>query len=143
MDLIGRYNWTYVGFVYSDDSYGNNAKAEFLHQIEETDICIGYEHSIPITESKHSIETIIEDLRHYRNTTLMTVVILFIHNDMATNLFRRAHRAGLQHEFVWIGSDGWGNYGKEPVRGAEEVALGKFKRDTVSGRPSDGDGCGS
>lgn len=45
-DMLIEYDWKYVAFLYSDDTYGKTAEAEFSMQADANDICIGYTRSI-------------------------------------------------------------------------------------------------
>lgn len=125
-DVLLNYGWKYVAFLYSDDTYGKNAEAEFSMQAELNDICIGYTRSISVTSDESVYNSTVRDLLELKHNSLVSVVILFIQREMATSFFEHARTGGIERDFIFIGSDGWGNYDLDPVRGSEEAALGKY-----------------
>lgn len=125
-DILVNYGWKYVAFIYSDDTYGKNAEAEFSMQAEEKDICIGYTRSISVTSDESVYNSTVSDLLELQGNSLVSVVILFIQREMASYFFKHALAGGIERDFIFIGSDGWGNYDLDPVRGSEEAALGKY-----------------
>lgn len=126
IDIVTKFGWEYVVFIYSDDTYGNNAKAEFVDQALDNDVCIAFSRGISLSATDDDYNQTIGELLRVKKDSLVSVVILFIQREMAKQFFTHAHNRGIERDFIWIGSDGWGNYALDPVEGVEESALGAF-----------------
>ena len=126
IDILVRYQWTYVAFINSEDTYGINARDEFITLAAERDICIVYSKTVPLSCSDKDYDTIVQQLVEFQEDSYVSVVILFLHLEMAQETFSAVTRMGATRRFIWIGSDGWGNYGEESLRGNEEAALGTY-----------------
>ena len=124
VDILLHYQWTYVSFINSDDTYGKSAQQRFNSLAAENDICIGITRTISLFADDDSYDEVIEELLDIQGNSHAAVVILFVQLEMAQNIFSAAARLEAQRRFIWIGSDGWGNYGEDATAGNEEVALG-------------------
>lgn len=113
-----------MAFLYSDDSYGKNAEAEFSTQAENNGICIGYSRSISVSADKNFYNDTINDLLKLKKSSLVSVVVLYILREILGPFFEHARAANIERDFIWIGGDGWGNYGLDPLEGSEESAIG-------------------
>ena len=56
VDILLRFDWTYVSFLYSDDEYGQNAYAEFTTQSQQAGICIAYYEVSPTVQQNRNLE---------------------------------------------------------------------------------------
>ena len=125
IDILLHYGWTYASFINSDDTYGKSAQQRFTSLAAENHICIGITRTISLFADDDSYDEVVEELLDIQDNSHASVVILFVQLEMAQTIFSAASRMGAQRRFIWIGSDGWGNYGEDATRGNEEVALGK------------------
>ena len=126
IDIIKQYKWNYISFLNSDDTYGKSAQRQFTSLAAENNICVGITRTISLLSEDKDYDEVMKELLNLKNDTYAAVVILFAQLEMAKDIFSAATRAGAERKFIWIGSDGWGNYGEEAIEGNEEVAVGKY-----------------
>ncbi|XP_072036943.1 metabotropic glutamate receptor 2-like [Amphiura filiformis] len=127
VDILLRFQWTYVAFINSDDTYGRSARTEFDTLADINGICVGYSKIISQSYSAKMYDNLIQELVDFQGGSHASVVILFAHQENARMMFSATTRMRATRRFIWIGSDGWGNYGKDAVNeGDEEAALGAF-----------------
>ncbi|KAJ8037967.1 Metabotropic glutamate receptor 3 [Holothuria leucospilota] len=129
IDILVNFNWTYVAFIYSDDSYGRNAEAEFQAQAEDNNICVAFSNKLVFpgtNDYRSSLQGTIRRLIDLKETSLLSVAILFLQFEVVRDFFALAREEGIDRDFIWIGSDGWGLYDLEPVSGSESTAVGAF-----------------
>ncbi len=125
IDIMQRFRWTYVAFINSDDTYGRSARTEFDTLAENRGICVGFGRTISESYTDDDYDRLITDLVGFQNESHSSVVVLFVHLGNAQKTFSAATRMGATRRFIWIGSDGWGNYGENATNGNEEASLGK------------------
>ncbi|XP_072017195.1 metabotropic glutamate receptor 3-like [Amphiura filiformis] len=126
IDIILHYKWKYISFLNSDDTYGKSALQRFMDLAAENDICVGIARTISLVSDADDYDDVMEELLELQENAQATVVILFVHLEMAQNIFSATSRMKAERRFIWIGSDGWGNYGEDATEGNEEVAVGSF-----------------
>ena len=136
IDILLHFNWSYVSFIHSDDTYGNSAEQMFTTLASNYSICVGLTRKVSSFDSEDKYDSIITELldiqRLGTHHAHATVVVLFVHLEMAQSIFSASTRLKGARRFIWIGSDSWGNYGEEATSGNEEAALGKAKRQHIS-----------
>ncbi len=126
IDIIIRYNWKYVSFINSDDTYGKSAQEQFNKLAKEHGICIGITRTISLADYDDDVKDVVKELLALQDgNSAGTVVILFTLRDMAQSIFSAASEMNATRKFIWMGSDGWGNYGEKVTQGNEEVTLGR------------------
>ena len=124
IDLLRQFNWKYVSFLNSDDSFGKSAQREFRQQAGELDICLGIVRTISLYADENTYDEVINDM--YQQTRQTTVVILFAQLETVYGILAAASRRRAYRSFIWIGGDGWGNYNDlEGVRRYMQSTLGK------------------
>ncbi|XP_072017413.1 metabotropic glutamate receptor-like [Amphiura filiformis] len=126
IDIILHYKWKYISFLNSDDTYGRSAQQQFTALAAENDICVGITHTISLASDADDYDDVMDELLGMQKSKHATVVILFVQLEMVKNIFSAASRMKAGRKFIWIGSDGWGNYGEMAIEGNEEVAVGSF-----------------
>ncbi|XP_072018081.1 metabotropic glutamate receptor 2-like [Amphiura filiformis] len=126
IDIILHYKWKYISFLNSDDTYGKSAQQKFTALAAENDICVGITRTISLVADEGDFDDVMEELLDLQETKHATVVILFVQLEMVQNIFSAASRMNATRSFIWIGGDGWGNYGEDATKGNEEVAVGSF-----------------
>ena len=105
VDLLLYFNWNYVSFVYSDDSYGRNAVKRFKKLITNLPICLAWEFEVTSEASSTYFESMIATIRENENAR---VVILLISIADANNFFAAMNSTDSIGKLQLIGSDGWG-----------------------------------
>ena len=124
IDILLHYDWKYVSFISSADTYGRNGGQVFTTLAPQHGICIGLHETVSQFDHVNRYEKLIKELLAIQEDYSATVVVLFLHLEEAQMIFTAARRLNAQRRFIWIGSDSWGNYGDEAVAGNEEAALG-------------------
>ena len=127
IDVIRHYEWNYISFLNSDDTYGKSAQKQFTELADDKDICVGITRTISLSSAAKQYDEVMRELLDLQDngSRPATVVILFVQLEMAQEIFAAATRLNATRRFIWIGSDGWGNYGEEATMGNEEVAVGE------------------
>ena len=74
VDILLRFNWLYVGLIYSLDSYGIHGAQEVKNLAEKSGICLAY--AIPIRESatENEVQEIIDKILRFKKAS---VVVFF------------------------------------------------------------------
>lgn len=127
-DVCERYNWTYVGLLYSSGEYGEALAEAFKNAAKNKHICIAWETKV----GKHSqMKTVVEQLFKAveRPDRGPRVVVLFTKTDDTRVLLQHTSlhvkRTGEKNRIQWLAADGW-----EPrpitTSGWEDIAEGKF-----------------
>ena len=127
-DLLHHFNWTYISFISSDDVYGRNGQNKFQQRILKSKVCISMSnyYSVSSFSDNTVLDKLIGELLELQENTDSVVVILFVDILLARKIFASAERVGVKRRFIWIGSDGWSNYGDLAIAGYEEVTVGKL-----------------
>ena len=126
VDILVEYGWNYVSFINSDDTYGKSAQQEFRKRAQELKICTAITRTVSLYATDKTFDELVDELLTLQTKSHAIVVILFVQLEMAKDIFDSATRAGANRRFIWIGSDGWGNYGDDAVKGNENATLGKL-----------------
>ncbi|XP_018497554.1 metabotropic glutamate receptor 3 [Galendromus occidentalis] len=105
MEILKRFQWTYVSIVYSDTDYGNRGYEKLQEVAARYNICFSNPQSINAEVNDTKYDTVIQNLMNKSNAR---VVILFSDKQVAKKLMKAAYRKGASRQFVWIGSDAWG-----------------------------------
>ncbi|XP_038077109.1 metabotropic glutamate receptor 3-like [Patiria miniata] len=116
-DLIVEYGWNYVSFINSDDTYGKSAQQAFRTTAQKLGVCIAITRTVSLYATDETFDELVTELVTLQTNSHAVVVILFVQLEMAKDIFAAATRAGAKQRFIWIGSDGWGNYGNSAVEG--------------------------
>ncbi|GAU93679.1 hypothetical protein RvY_05578 [Ramazzottius varieornatus] len=136
VDIVQRFNWTYVSYVASEDEYGQKGIEMFLREARARNICTAAAEKIPFNPTYDTYKDIIANLRRKSNAK---AVVVFVKQEHALGLIRAAKRANLHKEgFVWLGTDQWGIQ-HSVVAGSEEVALGAITIELQSKRSDEFD----
>ena len=136
VDIVQRFNWTYVSYVASEDEYGQKGIEMFLREARARNICTAAAEKIPFNPTYDTYKDIIANLRRKSNAK---AVVVFVKQEHAVGLLRAAKRANLHKEgFVWLGTDQWGIQ-HSVVAGSEEVALGAITIELQSKRSDEFD----
>ncbi|GBM00774.1 Metabotropic glutamate receptor 8 [Araneus ventricosus] len=124
LDILEKFQWTYVSMVVSKGEYGENAAQAIQKKIRTSahyDICFAAVETLPRNASQKNYDEVVNRLNSFEN---VKVVIVFLNEDKISELLDTCERLELPPgRFVWIGSDGWGTK-ERIVRGHEKMAAG-------------------
>lgn len=120
VDIVKRFNWTYVSTVASDGEYGVPGIEYFQHEAKARNICLAETLKVSSNPTAVEYDSIIEKLMHKGNAR---VVILFLREEDAKGILDAASGRNISGRFVWIAADGWGTQ-QSPIKGNEKAAEG-------------------
>ncbi|XP_022082120.1 metabotropic glutamate receptor 3-like isoform X1 [Acanthaster planci] len=133
-DLIEEYGWNYVSFINSDDTYGKSAQQAFRTTAQKLGVCIAITRTVSLYATDETFDDLVVELLTLQTSSHAVVVILFVQLEMAEDIFRAATKAEANRRFIWIGSDGWGNYGDDAVKDYLNATVGAFTLSPLSKR---------
>ncbi|XP_067129619.1 metabotropic glutamate receptor [Centruroides vittatus] len=119
VDLVQKFNWSYVSLVASEGQYGDSGMTAFTKKARNKKICIAVSEKVPHSPTEESYDHIYKNLLSKPNAR---GVVLFTRAEDAKGILKAAKRHGENH-LIWIGSDGWGTQEKL-MEGLEDVAEG-------------------
>ncbi|XP_071495537.1 metabotropic glutamate receptor 1-like [Diadema antillarum] len=120
VDIILRYNWTFVSAIHTLGNYGESGIQAFRAIADERGICIAVAKGIPLPATPADHDKVIDELEE---TPTAHVVVCFCEGGTVTALLQATRRKGKVGKYLFIGSDGWANR-LEVVEGVEEEAVG-------------------
>lgn len=120
VQILKRFNWSYVSTVASEGDYGEKGIESFKMHASQEGICVAESAKINRNAKRKDFDRIIELLASKANAR---AVVLFVDEDNCRKLLSAAQRANKKGHFLWLGSDSWGSK-TYPVKGQEEMALG-------------------
>lgn len=120
VDVVQRFNWSYVSLVTSEGQYGDSGMTAFQKEARARNICIAVNEKVPHSATVDTFDQIYQNLMQKSNAR---GVILFTRAEDSRGVLAAAKRANRSEDFVWVASDGWGKQEKL-VEGLEEVAEG-------------------
>ena len=117
VDILLRFNWTYVSTVHSHGTYGQQAAANFITAAQSKGICIAKRTDLPRTVKASDYSSVITELASARSAK---VVILFTTVEDTRPLLIAAKNS---EGFTWLASTSW-DTSKEAVKDVKEVVKG-------------------
>ncbi|XP_076047779.1 metabotropic glutamate receptor 1-like isoform X5 [Oratosquilla oratoria] len=120
VDLVRRYNWTYVSAVHTDGNYGQSGMTAFRELAERNNICIAKEDSVLSNAEDEAFDEVIRQLLEDQKAR---VVVCFCEGMTVRHLLIAAQRNNVTSRFLFLGSDGWADR-SDVVEGLESAALG-------------------
>lgn len=106
LDILLKFNWTYVSTIYSQNPYGEPGISEFRELASKNGICIDLD--VGIEDS--FVETDFDTLANTLIASSANIVIVFASQDNAEKLLRRisnSESTSSRTRFTWIASDAW------------------------------------
>lgn len=122
-DIVLLYEWSFVNFLYSDDSYGQTAFRDFTSEEENYDFCISFSQEISSYWTASDFTDLVRTLRTDPYSRAK-VVILFMYMEQAKSLMEAVQRENAIYDFTWVVSDGIAVDGVRALTGVEDVAAG-------------------
>uniref|UniRef100_A0A7N8X6X9 Metabotropic glutamate receptor 5 n=1 Tax=Mastacembelus armatus TaxID=205130 RepID=A0A7N8X6X9_9TELE len=105
VDIVKRYNWSYVSAIHTEGNYGESGMEAFKDMAAKEGICIAHSGKIWSNAGEQSFDRLLERLRAHLPKA--RVVACFCEGMTVRNILMAMRRQGLVGEFVLIGSDGW------------------------------------
>ncbi|KAG8194668.1 hypothetical protein JTE90_003138 [Oedothorax gibbosus] len=104
VDLVRKYNWTYVSTVHTVGNYGGSGMDAFVKLAQDAGICIAASDSVMSHDEDHVFDQVVRNLQKYSNAL---VVVCFCEGVTVRGLLKAMGRLNATAEFLLIGSDGW------------------------------------
>ncbi|KAM7367864.1 hypothetical protein PAMP_014133 [Pampus punctatissimus] len=121
LDIVKRYNWTYVSAVHTEGNYGESAMEAFKELASQEGLCIAHSDKIYSNAGEKHFDRLLRKLRE--RLPKARVVVCFCEGMTVRGLLMAMRRLGVFGEFLIIGSDGWADR-YEVVEGYEQEAEG-------------------
>ena len=121
IDVMLRFNWTYVSTIYSRNPYGEPGIVEFQNLAARNGICIDVNEGIEDDFLDHDYQALANMLIESQ----ANIVILFASQDNAERLLSIIAGSPAAHRFTWIASDAWAR-SINVVHKFNETAAGLF-----------------
>ena len=123
VDILIKFNWTFVSIVFSQDTYGGPGVDEFVKEAEnESKICIEFQQGIPPSFTAEQYDKLVDDL----GASEARVVIVFANQETVKELLTRINgNDTLRRNFTWIASDAWAR-SIDLVHNFNDTAAGLF-----------------
>uniref|UniRef100_A0A665WI45 Metabotropic glutamate receptor 1 n=1 Tax=Echeneis naucrates TaxID=173247 RepID=A0A665WI45_ECHNA len=121
LDIVKRYNWTYVSAVHTEGNYGESGMEAFKELASQEGLCIAHSDKIYSNAGEKHYDRLLKKLRE--RLPKARVVVCFCEGMTVRGLLMAMRRLGVFGEFLLIGSDGWADR-YEVVEGYEQEAEG-------------------
>ncbi|KAM4625970.1 metabotropic glutamate receptor 1b [Polymixia lowei] len=121
LDIVKRYNWTYVSAVHTEGNYGESGMEAFKELASQEGLCIAHSDKIYSNAGEKPFDRLLRKLRE--RLPKARVVVCFCEGMTVRGLLMAMRRLGVAGEFLLIGSDGWADR-DEVVEGYEQEAVG-------------------
>ncbi|XP_034023640.1 metabotropic glutamate receptor 5b [Thalassophryne amazonica] len=105
VNIVKRYNWSYVSAIHTEGNYGESGMEAFKDMAAKEGICIAHSGKIWSNAGEQSFDRLLERLRAHLPKA--RVVACFCEGMTVRNILMAMRRQGLVGEFLLIGSDGW------------------------------------
>ncbi|XP_067424636.1 metabotropic glutamate receptor 5 [Emydura macquarii macquarii] len=105
VDIVKRYNWTYVSAVHTEGNYGESGMEAFKDMSAKEGVCIAHSYKIYSNAGEQSFDKLLRKLRSHLPKA--RVVACFCEGMTVRGLLMAMRRLGLAGEFLLLGSDGW------------------------------------
>ncbi|XP_032650424.1 metabotropic glutamate receptor 1 isoform X1 [Chelonoidis abingdonii] len=121
LDIVKRYNWTYVSAVHTEGNYGESGMEAFKELAAQEGLCIAHSDKIYSNAGEKSFDRLLRKLRE--RLPKARVVVCFCEGMTVRGILIAMRRLGVLGEFLLIGSDGWADR-DEVIEGYEPEANG-------------------
>uniref|UniRef100_A0A673GWI8 Metabotropic glutamate receptor 5 n=1 Tax=Sinocyclocheilus rhinocerous TaxID=307959 RepID=A0A673GWI8_9TELE len=105
VDIVKRYNWTYVSAIHTEGNYGESGMEAFKEMAGKEGICIAHSDKIWSNAGEQNFDRLLAKLRKYLPKA--RVVACFCEGMTIRNILMAMRRQNLVGEFLLVGSDGW------------------------------------
>ncbi|XP_040278576.1 metabotropic glutamate receptor 5 isoform X2 [Bufo bufo] len=105
VDIVKRYNWTYVSAVHTEGNYGERGMEAFKDMSAKDGVCIAHSYKIYSNAGEQNFDKLLKKLQS--NLPKARVVVCFCEGMTVRGLLMAMRRQGIVGEFLLLGSDGW------------------------------------
>ncbi|XP_056140865.1 glutamate receptor, metabotropic 5a [Lampris incognitus] len=105
VDIVKRYNWSYVSAIHTEGNYGESGMEAFKDMAAKEGICIAHSDKIYSNAEEQSFDKLLEKLRGHLPKA--RVVACFCEGMTVRGILMAMRRRRLVGEFLLVGSDGW------------------------------------
>uniref|UniRef100_A0A8C4ZKG5 Glutamate receptor, metabotropic 5a n=1 Tax=Gadus morhua TaxID=8049 RepID=A0A8C4ZKG5_GADMO len=105
VDIVKRYNWSYVSAIHTEGNYGESGMEAFKDMAAEEGICIAHSDKIYSNAGEQSFDKLLDKLRGHLPKA--RVVACFCEGMTVRGILMAMRRRHLVGEFLLVGSDGW------------------------------------
>ena len=106
--LLMRFNWTYIGVVYSAGNYGEKG-FEAMERLSHSEVCIAYSQKVKTLGEIEDYEKVLTSMALLKPRP--QVVVCFCEGASMKKIFEAQQNLRKKNPkfkfFQWIGSDGW------------------------------------
>ncbi|XP_059820578.1 metabotropic glutamate receptor 5b [Hypanus sabinus] len=121
VDIVKRYNWTYISAIHTEGNYGESGMEAFKEMAAKEGICIAQSYKIYSNAGEQSFDKLLSKLRS--QLPKARVVACFCEGMTIRGLLISMRRLGSVGEFQLIGSDGWADR-YDVIDGYQREAVG-------------------
>lgn len=121
IDIVLRYNWTYVSAVHTEGSYGSSGMDMFKRLAKTYNVCIATSDNINSNAHEEAFDRLVESIME---TSRAKVVVCFCEGMTVKKFFQATQRQNVVGKFLLIGSDGWATRPDVVKHNMEEAAGG-------------------
>ncbi|XP_054833643.1 metabotropic glutamate receptor 1 isoform X3 [Eublepharis macularius] len=121
LDIVKRYNWTYVSAVHTEGNYGESGMEAFKELAAQEGLCIAHSDKIYSNAGEKSFDRLLQKLRD--RLPKARVVVCFCEGMTVRGILIAMRRLKVLGELLLIGSDGWADR-DEVIEGYEAEANG-------------------
>uniref|UniRef100_A0AAQ6A2F8 Metabotropic glutamate receptor 1 n=1 Tax=Amphiprion ocellaris TaxID=80972 RepID=A0AAQ6A2F8_AMPOC len=105
VDIVKRYNWSYVSAIHTEGNYGESGMEAFKDMAAKEGICIAHSDKIYSNAGEQNFDKLLQKLRGHLPKA--RVVACFCEGMTVRGILMAMRRQRLVGEFVLVGSDGW------------------------------------
>ncbi|KAI5625446.1 metabotropic glutamate receptor 5 precursor, partial [Silurus asotus] len=105
VDIVKRYNWSYVSTIHTEGNYGESGMAAFKEMALKEGICIAHTDKIWSNAGEQSFDRLLAKLRS--RLPKARVVVCFCEGMTVRGILMAMRRLNLTGELMLVGSDGW------------------------------------
>ncbi|XP_069002437.1 glutamate receptor, metabotropic 5a [Embiotoca jacksoni] len=105
VDIVKRYNWSYVSAIHTEGNYGESGMEAFKDMAAKEGICIAHSDKIYSNAGEQNFDKLLQKLRGHLPKA--RVVACFCEGMTVRGILMAMRRQGLVGEFLLFGSDGW------------------------------------
>ncbi|KAK2828356.1 hypothetical protein Q5P01_019390 [Channa striata] len=105
VDIVKRYNWSYVSAIHTEGNYGESGMEAFKDMAAKEGICIAHSDKIYSNAGEQSFDKLLQKLRAHLPKA--RVVACFCEGMTVRGILMAMRRQRLVGEFMLVGSDGW------------------------------------
>ncbi|KAI9554763.1 glutamate receptor [Daphnia sinensis] len=120
LQIVQRYNWTYVSAVSTEGSYGESGLQVFREYADREGICVAKEYSILSNDVDHEYDRL---LMRIMEEPKARVIVCFCEGETVNAILKAIRRFNQTGHFLLVGSDGWADR-LDVVQGYEAEAEG-------------------